>query len=355
MNTSCTHRFVLRDLPLPPRLVIAAFLLSVGLGYVSALVNLHFQGASAGNLFPSADETADFYHGRPGTSSLERLMVTDEAKPFSGSGTMRHAFTSMSAGWKGAISRRAREKGLTRAQAEEELRKERDGEMLVLVDWIRTGASKAAFEGNNYPLADALIKHPFTAEYVEKKPDGTASVRVGALFAERCTRCHNEHATNVGARYALQTWDQIHDYCEPESQGGGMSLRKLALTTHTHLLSLAMLFALTGGVVAFTSYPSWVRGSLGLLPLVAQVVDISLMWLARADPAYGRLVVIAGAVVASGLALQILLSLFDLFGRGGKLLLILLIVATCLGGIVIKEEVVDPYLAREARGAAAAD
>src|SRR5262245_40016052 len=36
-------RFVLRNLTLAPRLVIAIFLVSVGVGYFSALVQLHFQ------------------------------------------------------------------------------------------------------------------------------------------------------------------------------------------------------------------------------------------------------------------------------------------------------------------------
>jgi hypothetical protein len=355
MNRQDTPRFVLRDLTLPARLVIAVFLICVGLGYASALVNLHFQGASAGKLLPDADETANLYYGLPGASMLERLIVTDESKPFSAGGTMRQAFTSESRGWKGAVSKRAREKKISKAQAEEDLRKERDGEMLVLVDWIRAGLNKTALEKNDYPLPRALAGHPITAEFVEKKPDGTATVRVGALFAERCARCHNEHASGLGAGYPLQTWEQIHDYAVPETSGVGMSLKKLAMTTHTHLLSLGMLFALTGVIFAFSSYPCWLRGLLAPLPLLAQIADISLMWLGRTDPMYGRLVVIAGAVVACGLGLQILLTLLNLFGRAGKLVIILLLLAAGAAGVTLKQQVIDPYLASEGKSAATAD
>src|SRR5262245_39161669 len=91
MQISST-RFVLRDLSLPSRLVVALFLVSVGLGYFSALVQLHFQLATAGNLLPGQRETIDAYHGRAGISQLERLLRADESQPFNGTGSMRQAF-----------------------------------------------------------------------------------------------------------------------------------------------------------------------------------------------------------------------------------------------------------------------
>ena len=44
------ERLTLRALPLAARLVLAVFLIAVGLGYGSALVQLHFQHASPGQL-----------------------------------------------------------------------------------------------------------------------------------------------------------------------------------------------------------------------------------------------------------------------------------------------------------------
>jgi hypothetical protein len=45
MGTTSTPRFLLRDLSLSSRLVLSVFLLSVGLGYMAALIQLHFQHA----------------------------------------------------------------------------------------------------------------------------------------------------------------------------------------------------------------------------------------------------------------------------------------------------------------------
>src|SRR5438477_3707414 len=97
-NTST--RMVLRDLPLAARLVLAAFLISVGIGYCAALVQLHFQHASPGSMLPTGDDAVRIFHGqteRP-VSKIEAVLTADEDKPFTGSGQMRSAFTKRSQG-----------------------------------------------------------------------------------------------------------------------------------------------------------------------------------------------------------------------------------------------------------------
>src|SRR5438045_674224 len=98
----------LHDLSLPTRLVIALFLSSVGFGYLSAMVQLHFQGAAAGKPLPGPDEVVNIYYGddKGNISQLERLLMTDEHKPFGGSGSMRSALTTKSVGWKRSIDAR---------------------------------------------------------------------------------------------------------------------------------------------------------------------------------------------------------------------------------------------------------
>ena len=337
------NRFLLRNLSLASRLVVAVFLVSVGIGYLSALVQLHLHHARPGRLLPGTDDAVTMYYGRTGMSQFERLLVVDEGKPFNGSGTMRQAFTTKSAGWIGAISRRAKEKNLSLRQAEEELRSEREGERLAVLDWLRAGASRAAFEQDNHVLSAPLAKQTITHQFVERGADRTKRVKIATIVATRCARCHSESKSGSAAECPLDTWEQIHEYCAVQTTDGGTSVKKLALTSHVHLLGLAMLYGMTGLILTLTTYPAWVRTLLGPLPIVAQVVDIGLWWLGRVDPLYAKAVVFAGGAAALGLVLQIGLSLFDLFGKAGKIILMLLIVAVCLGGYVAKERVIDPY------------
>jgi hypothetical protein len=346
------QRLLLRNLPLASRLAIAAFLISVGVGYFAALVQLHFQHASPGKMLPDADDAASVFHGDGRLSPLERLLTADECKPFNGSGSMRQTFTSRSAGWKGALKRRASLKGLTLQQAEEEVRGEREGERLAVLHWIRTGAPRKPFEDNVHVLPAALANHPITQDFVDVSADGTTRVKLASLLEMRCARCHAEGAGGVAAQFPLETWEQYHEYCEAEPPSG-MSIKKLAQSTHVHLLGFAMLYGLTGILVTLTSYPGWLRGLLGVFPLAAQLVDIGLWWLGRLDPMFARAVVFTGGAVALGLLLQIVLSLFNMFGRSGKVALVALALGACVGGYVIKDQVIDPYLARERAGAVA--
>jgi hypothetical protein len=347
MATS-TPRFVLRDLPLAARLVLAAFLISVGLGYVSALVQLHFQHATAGKVLPELDDTVKAYHGMPGVSQFERLLEADENKPFNGSGTMRPAFTTRSApSWERNINKLAKDKNIKRREAETILRGQREGERQALLEWVRAGADRKSFEENSFPLPPSWGDRPITPDMVDTGPGNQRIVRIATIVEKRCARCHSENVSNVANQYPLDTYDDVQIYCEVKTTGGGMSLKKLAQSTHAHLLSFAVLYGMTGLIFAFTSFPGLLRGFLGPLPLVAQVVDVGCWWLARLDPMYAKAIVFTGAIVAISLLLQILLTLFNLFGRVGKTVLFLLLLASVLWGYLLNEKVVTPYLQRE--------
>ena len=54
----------LRDLPLPAKLVVTVFLMSVGLGYCWAMMQLHFQQASKGNLLPGITDVVERFSGQ---------------------------------------------------------------------------------------------------------------------------------------------------------------------------------------------------------------------------------------------------------------------------------------------------
>src|SRR4051794_14920895 len=86
------QRITLRDLPLAARLTLSVFLISVGIGYTSALVQLHFAQAKPGELLPDTEDAAHNFHGMPGVGTLERLIRTPENRPFNASGSMRAAF-----------------------------------------------------------------------------------------------------------------------------------------------------------------------------------------------------------------------------------------------------------------------
>jgi hypothetical protein len=85
--------------------------------------------------------------------------------------------------------------------------------------------------------------------------------------------------------------------------------------------------------------------------LVAQVADVACWWLARLEPPAGPYFALAimatGAIVGLGLVAQIVLSLWNMYGAKGKLVLVVLfLVGAGLFGLTYVK-VIEPQLQAE--------
>lgn len=363
---SSPDRATLRDLPLAMRLVIAAFLIAVLLGYLAALAQLKIKLADAGKMVPGKDNVIDAYSHGHAISQLERLLEASETQPFNGQGSMRSAYTKKrSGGWSTAV----RKKGLELKQKdpefdpkdpgnqpllEELVAKDRDGERRAFLDWLRKGADPQTYEDDKHPLTADLKDLTVSEQFVEEDDHGNRFFKIKKNIVDRCARCHSSSTGGAASQYPLDTWEEVADYVQPEL-GSGMSLEKLAQTTHVHLLGFSMLWGLTGLIFASTSYPGWLRVIFGPWVLVAQIVDIACWWLARlpgeTGPLFAQMIMVTGFLVAFGLFVQVIGSLFDLFNGKGKLFILLLLVAGALGLGLLYVQVVTPYLQAELIGA----
>ncbi len=347
-------RFTLRHLPLPAKLVVSAFLISVGVGYFSALVQLHMQhGDRDGNPLPTPENVIEHFSGVKkfdgvaAVSKLEGLINGDPEGGFS-KANMAIAFFAKSTGYDKEVKDRG----------EKNVRDERDGERKLLTAWLNLPADqrKAAFEANAMPR---LPDQPLTAEFV--KDDGK-TVEVQSLFEARCLKCHGEGGSNKPEMHTYAKLEPLATAPPAElidGIGGEKWVRStkqttvegLTQSTHAHLLSFSMLFGLTGLTFAFTSYPGLLRGFLGPLVLVAQLADISCWWLSRVDYYYGPLfaqaILVTGGVVGLGLSAQIVLCLFNMYGRKGKAGLLALAFASVGLFGVLTDKVIAPALAVE--------
>jgi len=364
-DTPPSDRWTLYHLPLAARLTLAAFLISVGIGYFSALVQLHFQHSTPGEIMPTKKNVVEIFHGRVGAppqSTVERLLTADESKPFTGAGQMRAAFFMKTEDWKETCEERARsstkKKKVTkeereRASAElknELIGKQRQGEIDAVVLWVKGGAPESSWKADKFTLPPDNADMPLTPSYAQKDDEGT-HVKIRTLLKERCIRCHAKEGEDAGAaKYPLEEFTQWKPYTQVKASSA-MSIEKLSQTTHVHLLGFSMLYGLTGLILALTSLPAWIRLPLAPLALVAQVIDISLWWLARLDaptgPMLAEMIPVTGAIVAAALGLQILLSLFSLFRWFGNVVLVILIAVAIGGGYGLYQRVIDPHLDKE--------
>ncbi len=343
-NGTHPDRYLLRNLPLPVRLTLAMFLIAAGVGYLTGLIQLHFAHASPGNVLPTPDDAVKVYHGQSGEklTQLERLLVADEKLAFNGTGSMRRAFTDKAGDWKEAIKQKP----------EAQVRAEREGERLALLEWIKAGLPKQAYDEDKFPLPEKLAGQPLTIDFLKVNDQGKEMqprvLSLKSLVDTRCASCHGQGGE--AEKFSLEKYDAVVKY-NKEPGSGALSLEKLALITHTHMMAFAVLFGCTGLLFAFTSYPAPIRAVFGPWTLLFQVLDIACWWLGRYDPIFAKAIAITGALVGLGLGIQIIGGLFDLFSKKGKAVLVfLLLAAGALAGLAWVKAI-DPYLQERAKGA----
>jgi hypothetical protein len=306
-----TQRTSLSHLPWPVRLTLAMFLCAAGVGYLTGLIQLHFAHASEGNLLPSSDDVVKAYHGSTGekVTHIVRLLEAPETMAFNGAGSMRKAFTDKSDDWKDAIKQKP----------EATVKAEREGERLAMLAWLRDGAKKETFEKDAFPLPESLTQQPITIDFLKVGDDGKEvkprTLAIKSLFTTRCAGCHG--AGGEVAKFQLETYDGIAKYNQTPS-AGGMSLEKLALVTHTHMMAFAVLFGATGLAFSFTRYPSLVRAIFGPWTLFFQIIDIGMWWASRLDPFFAKMILVTGGLVGIGLGVQLLGGLYDVLGPQPK-------------------------------------
>jgi hypothetical protein len=348
-------------LPLPAKLVVSAFLISVGVGYFSALVQLHMQhGDRDGNALPTPQNVIERFaglkehDGKPPVSKIGSIISGDPAGGFT-STNMAPAFFGKSSGYDREVKDRGQEK----------VDKEREGERIVFRAWLSlpTAERKAIFDGKEgMPLPHELVGQPLTADYIDAE---TKRVDFQTLFEGRCLKCHGEGGSN---KPELFTYAKIEPLVTPPPldlidgkyvrSSKQLGIEALTQSTHAHLLSFSMLFGLTGLTFAFTSLPAVVRSVVGPIVLVAQLADISCWWLARLDgvgPYFAQTIMLTGAVVALGLMTQILLSLFDMYGWRGRLILAAGAFAFLAGLGVLTVKIIAPALVEERAKSTATD
>jgi hypothetical protein len=347
-----THR-TLRDLPLAARLVLTVFLISVGLGYFSALVQLHMQHSSRkGEALPSPADVIEVFAGlkKPDpamlnpVSKLERLVTGPIDGPWNGNGSMSAAFFH-----------KDDDGSFKRAKGDEKtkLEAERKGEQTAVAEWIRMpdAERKAAYDKDAIPFP---ANKPITEDY----RDGD-KVKVKTIFKDRCVRCHAKDGDV--SDFPFDNYEQITKYTvvpKPDILPGGwvrserqMGIEKLTLSTHAHLLSFSMLFALTGFTFAMTKYWANVRLVFGPWVLLFQMADIACWWLSRVDGVgvfFAQAIVFTGGGVGAGLIVHILGSILDMYpSKWVRAGLIAAIVAAFGGFGWFYTSVIEPELAAE--------
>ena len=345
-----TARPTLRDLPLPAKLVVSMFLISVGVGYFSALVQLHMQHSGRdGEPMPSVGDVVEKFSGMKEfdgvlpASKLETILLGSATGSFD-KNNMVPAFYAKSSGYDKEC----------KADGQASVDAGRHGEHQAFLAWLRVSdpaERKKAYDDDKFALPAELAEVKVTDEFYDAT---SKTVMVRSLLDMRCNKCHGEQKPEMSDYAHLEP---LTTAPKPNLIDGKwvrstrqVSVEGLTQSTHAHLLSFSMLFSLTGIIFAFTSYPVAMRATLGPVVLLFQLLDISCWWLARLDtvgPTFATMIIGTGGVVGLGLAAQIVLSLFNLYGVKGKAVLVAIFLAGAASFGTLVVTVIEPTLKAE--------
>jgi hypothetical protein len=166
---------------------------------------------------------------------------------------------------------------------------------------------EAALRG---PMADRLgfDDRDRVLRWVHEGAPASGYEAVKPIFEKNCVACHSP-ASGMPIP-PLTNLDQIHNVTETD---GGASLAELARVSHIHLFGISLIFLLTGAIFALSTVPVWLRVAMVVAPYVSIVADIGSWWFTKYDPAFGVVVVTGGALMGFSLAVQILVSLWEMW------------------------------------------
>ncbi len=112
----------------------------------------------------------------------------------------------------------------------------------------------------------------------------------------------------VGGSYVITPLDIAATYYGP-----GVSVVTLVSLAHIHMLGLFSVFWVIGFIFVHSSFPPGWKIFWSVLPFGAFLVDVSGWFLTKIAVGYVYVVIVGGSLFALGLAVMILLSLYDMW------------------------------------------
>jgi hypothetical protein len=137
---------------------------------------------------------------------------------------------------------------------------------------------------------------------------------VKPVIEAACVKCHNPTSgvkkPNGESLPSFATYDDVLQVVEIDR---GPTIAQLAKVSHVHLFGISFLFFVTGYIFSMSETAPWFRALVIVTPYAAILADIGAWWLTKWEAFFAWIVVIGGALMGLALAVQILVSLWEMW------------------------------------------
>ncbi|HHM05300.1 MAG TPA: hypothetical protein ENJ19_06100 [Gammaproteobacteria bacterium] len=173
---------------------------------------------------------------------------------------------------------------------------------------------EAALRGPMAAYIDVNDRHVMVEWLKSGAPEADYASRILPILEKTCLSCHVQDS-GLGIP-DFSTYAGLHEVAQVDT---GESLHTLVRLSHIHLFGIGLIAFGIGLIFRYVSLWPWLKNTLQVLPFVAIFADILAWFLTKWDPVYAYTVIAAGAVLGMSWAVQILLSLYQIwFLRGDE-------------------------------------
>lgn len=162
------------------------------------------------------------------------------------------------------------------------------------------GPMAGYIENSDRDLMVAWLKDGAGEDHFEKE--------IKPILQKTCLNCH---VASSGMNLPdFSTYEGIHKVAEVDT---GMSIASLLKISHIHLFGISMLLFMLGSIFIQSEVNVWFKRFLVVSPMLAVFVDVASWFLTKWDSNYAIVVIVSGGILGMSMALQILISLFQIW------------------------------------------
>ena len=145
-------------------------------------------------------------------------------------------------------------------------------------------------------------------QWIRAGADETDFVKVQPILKQACGDCHS--ASSGTGLPSLSSYTEVVRYTELDL---GQSIQSLVRVSHIHLFGMSFIFMLTSLIFVFSEIPAPIRAVLVAIPFLAIWLDIGSWWFTKHAPLFAYIVIGGGVLMGLSLALQIGISLYEMW------------------------------------------
>ncbi len=140
------------------------------------------------------------------------------------------------------------------------------------------------------------------------------SDEVKGIIIKRCLRCHT-----AGGDAAFAPFDTLSVVSNVFTRiNNGISVPRLITLSHIHMISIGVIFALSGIIFLFTSINERLKMTLLIFPFGSLLMDVFSWWLTKLTPVFAITVFIGGIFTVIGFFIQFVISLLTMWKSSGE-------------------------------------